>query len=72
MKRRKANLTGHILRRNCFLKHVTEGKIEGSIEVTERRGRRREQLLDDFKETRGYLLEIERGSTRSHSVENSL
>jgi hypothetical protein len=32
---------GHILRRNCLLKHVIEGKFEGSIEMTGRRGRRR-------------------------------
>jgi hypothetical protein len=25
IKRRKANWIGHILRRNCLLKHVTEG-----------------------------------------------
>jgi hypothetical protein len=31
-----------------------EGKIEGSIEVTERRGGRRNQLLDDLKEMSGY------------------
>jgi hypothetical protein len=36
------------LRRNCLLKHVIEGKIEERIEVTERRGRRRQQLPDDF------------------------
>jgi hypothetical protein len=30
-KRRKANWIGHILRRNCLLKHVIEGKIEGRI-----------------------------------------
>jgi hypothetical protein len=41
VKRRKANWIGHILRRNCLLKHVIEGKIEARIEVTERRGRRR-------------------------------
>jgi hypothetical protein len=29
----KANWIGHILRRNCCLKHVTEGKIDGRIEV---------------------------------------
>ena len=40
--------------RNCLLKHVTEGKIEGRIEVTEKRGRRCKQLLDDHKEKRGY------------------
>ena len=26
IKRRKANWIGHILRRNCFLKHIIEGK----------------------------------------------
>jgi len=25
----KANYIGHILRRNCILKHVIEGKVEG-------------------------------------------
>jgi hypothetical protein len=39
--------------RNCFLKHVTDGKIEGRRGVMGRRGRRREQVLDDVKETRG-------------------
>jgi hypothetical protein len=29
--RRKANWIGHILRRNCLLKHVIEGKIERRI-----------------------------------------
>jgi hypothetical protein len=33
---------------------VIEGKIEGRIEVTGRRGRRHEQLLDDLKEKRRY------------------
>jgi hypothetical protein len=41
IKRRKANWIGHILRRNCLLKHVIEGKLEGRIEMTGRRGRRR-------------------------------
>jgi hypothetical protein len=54
IKRGKANWIGHILRRKCLLKHVTEGKIEGRIEVTEGRGRRRKQLLDDLKEKRRY------------------
>ena len=31
--RRKANWIGHILRRNCLLLHVIEGKIEGRIEM---------------------------------------
>jgi hypothetical protein len=51
IKRRKANWIGHILRRNCLLKHVIEGKLEGRIEMTGRRGRR-EELLDDLKEKR--------------------
>jgi hypothetical protein len=54
IKRRKANWIGHILRRNCLLKHVIEGKVEGRIEMTRRRGRRRKQLLDDLKENRRY------------------
>jgi hypothetical protein len=70
MKRRKANWIGHILRRNCFLKHVIEGKLEGRIEMTGRRGRRRKQLLDDLKKKK--ILDIERGRTRSHPMENSL
>jgi hypothetical protein len=54
IKRRKANWIGHILRRNCLLKHVIEGKLEGRIEITGRRERRRKQLLDDLKEQRRY------------------
>jgi hypothetical protein len=52
--KRMANRIGHILRRNCLLQRVTEGKIQGGIEVTERQGRRRRKLLDDLKERRGY------------------
>jgi len=48
----KANLIGHILRRNCLLQRVIEGKIKGGIEVAGRRGRRRRKLLDDLKERR--------------------
>jgi hypothetical protein len=31
VKRRKAIWIGHILCRNCFLKHIIKGKIEGRI-----------------------------------------
>jgi hypothetical protein len=41
VKKRKANWIGHILRRNCLLKHVIEGKLEGMIQVSGRRRRRR-------------------------------
>ena len=54
IRKRKANWIGHILRRNCLLKQVTEGKIKGEMEVTRRRGRRRKKLLDDLKDRRGY------------------
>jgi hypothetical protein len=54
IKRRKANCIGHILRRNCLLKHVIEGKLEERIEMTGRRGRRRKQLLHDLKEKKRY------------------
>jgi len=50
----KANWIGHILRTNCHLQRVIEGKIKAGIEVTGRRGRRRRKLLDDLKERRGY------------------
>jgi len=36
IKRRKANWIGHILRRDCLLKHG----IQGTIKATKRRGRR--------------------------------
>jgi hypothetical protein len=56
IKRRKANWIGHILRRNCLLKHVAEGELERRIEMTGRRGRRRKHLLDDLKEKRRYWI----------------
>jgi hypothetical protein len=49
------NRRGHILCKNCLLKHVIEGKIEERIEVAERRGRRRKQLLHYLNEKKGYL-----------------
>jgi hypothetical protein len=52
--KRKANWVGHVLRRNCLLQRVTEGKIQGGIKVIGRQGRRRRKLLDDLKERRGY------------------
>jgi hypothetical protein len=54
IRKHKANWIGHILRRNCLLKEVIEGKINGQKEVTRRRGRRRKKLLDDLGDRRGY------------------
>ena len=53
IRKRKANWIGHILRRNCLLKHFMEGKIKGKMEVTRREGRRRKKLLDDLEDRRG-------------------
>jgi len=43
----KAKLIGHILHRNCLLKHVTEGKMEGKT--------RRE---DDEEDVRSYWMAL--------------
>jgi hypothetical protein len=53
IRKRKANWIGHILRRNCVLKQVIEGKIKGGIEGTSRRGSRRKKLLADLGDRRG-------------------
>jgi hypothetical protein len=53
--KRKANWIGHILHRNYLLQRVTEGKIQGEIDVTGRQGRILRKLLDDLKESRGIL-----------------
>jgi hypothetical protein len=54
IKGRKSIWIAHILCRNCLPKHVTEEKIAGRLEVTERPGRRHKQLPDDLTETREY------------------
>ena len=45
LKKEKANWIGHILRSNCLVKRVIEGKAEGMVDVTYIRGRRRKQLV---------------------------
>ena len=54
IKRRKAKWIGHILHRNCLLKHATAAKIDGQLEVTGRWKTTCEQLLNNLKEMRGY------------------
>jgi hypothetical protein len=39
LKRMNADWIDHILHRNCLLKHLIQGQIEGRINVTGRRGR---------------------------------
>jgi hypothetical protein len=53
IQRRKAKLTRHILRRNCLVKYLIEGKIVGIKRRIIIR-RRRKELLDDLKEKNGY------------------
>jgi hypothetical protein len=49
-RRRKYSIESRRRRKISYI----EGKIEGGIEVTGRRRRRRKHLLDDLKEMRGY------------------
>jgi hypothetical protein len=51
--KRKSNWIGHMLRRNCLLRQVIEGKKKED-KLTGRRGRRRRKQLDDLKKMRGY------------------
>jgi len=51
--RGKTNWIGHIFRWNGLPKHIIQGKIQGGIEETGRRGRRRKNLLDYIREKRG-------------------
>jgi hypothetical protein len=67
IKRRKAKWIGHILRTNCHLKHVTEGKKEGRTTVAGRRERGNKMASKT-----GEILGIVLGRTRSHSVDDSL
>jgi len=53
MKRKKANWIGQIMRRNCLLKHVIEGKIEGKMALMGGRGRGCKKKLYDLKEKAG-------------------
>ena len=53
IKKKEGRWGGHIWRRNCLLKHVIEGKIEGKTEVTGRRGTRR-KILDGPENKKDY------------------
>jgi hypothetical protein len=47
---RKANRIGYMLCRISLLKHGIEGKVQGCIEVSRRRGRRSKRPVDDLRE----------------------
>jgi len=48
IKGRKASWIGHILYRNCLLKHTIEGKTGGRINMMGRQERSCNQLLNDI------------------------
>jgi hypothetical protein len=52
IKTRKATWIGNIWCSNCLLERISEGKIDGSIEVKGRIGRKLKQLPGDLKEKR--------------------
>jgi hypothetical protein len=48
------------LSKKCRLKHVTEGKIRGRIDVKERGGRRRKRIQNHLREEKGlWKLKVE-------------
>jgi hypothetical protein len=53
-KKKEGNWIGRELCMNNLPKHVTEGNVEGRLEMTGRRGRRHKKLLDDLTEESGY------------------
>ena len=55
IKVRKTNQIDYISGRSCILEHTVEEKLEGRIELTGRRRRRRKPLLGDRKDTRRCL-----------------
>ena len=69
---RKANWIGHNLRRNCVLKHVIEGNIDGRVEVTGRRWKRSKQLLDSFSERRGYWKLKDKALHRKFALQDAM
>ena len=60
----KANGIGHILRRNCLLRDVTEGQMREVKGVGRRRRRRRTQLPDDLRNIRRYWEIMEEAEDR--------
>jgi len=54
VKRRNANIIGHIFYKNFLLKHVIEEEMERRIEGKRIRGRRHKHLLDRVKKENIY------------------
>jgi hypothetical protein len=56
IRKEKAKWICHILRINCLLQRVIEGKIQEGIEVLGRQGRRCRKLLHDLREGEDTLI----------------
>jgi hypothetical protein len=54
IKSRKATWIGHMLRKNCLLQHMIEGKVVWGVEVRER---------DEEEDVRSYWMTIKRQGT---------
>jgi hypothetical protein len=65
MKGKKGNCIGHILPKNCLLKHVIEVKLEETMQVMGRRGRRFNKLMHDLKKKRRKWKLKEEGVDRT-------
>jgi len=57
---------------NCFLKHVIEGTVEGRIDRSDGKTRKKIYGATGLPEGNERILEVTRGNTRSLFVENSL
>ena len=62
IRKRKGKWICHVLRRNCILKYIIEETLEG---VTEGRGWKCKQLLNDIMETTGYWKSKEEALDRT-------
>ena len=60
-------MMGHVLRSNCLLKHLVEEKINGTVEVAGRRGRRSKTLKKKRR-----IWKLKKGSANSQSGDISL
>ena len=69
IKRRKANWIGHILRRNCLVQHVIEGKIWGKDTSDGKVG---EEDVSSYWMTLRKRQDTETVNTVLHCVENEL
>jgi len=69
IKSRKANWIGHILSRNCILKHIIKQHI---AQISHGKTRKKKYAATGLPQGNDKVLNVENRSSRLHSVENSL